>query len=152
MKTAIILLIGLNLSVFSLKNTLILLSSETRNDAMVFDQFCRLIPKGSRIIGDEAYYYVAIRNGSDFQYLDRGAAGHQRIQYHTETYNFQYLIVRNPVVNPIELNNYSSKIPLRKIGEIKTPASPAMAVKLEALLKKAGIRMPQGYSGTVYQR
>jgi hypothetical protein len=152
MKMALMLLCVLNFSVFAIKNTVILISSGSRNDALVYDQFCRLIPKGSRVIGDEAYYYLTIRSGSDFQYLDRGAAGHQRIQYHTETYNFQYLIVRDPVVNPGELRNYSSKIPLRKIGEITTPELPSLALKLEGLLKFAGIRMPQGYRGIVYQR
>lgn len=152
MKWALMLLFLLNTGIFSAKNLLVLLSAPARNDALAYPQFARLIPKGSRIIGDEAYYYLAMRSGSDFQYLDRGAAGFQRLKYHVEEYDFQYLIVREPVSNPVEFNNYRKKIPLQKIGEITSPPPSPGFTRLEGILRVLGLTVPAGYRGTIYKR
>jgi 4-amino-4-deoxy-L-arabinose transferase-like glycosyltransferase len=152
MKWAISFLIFLNAGIFGAKNLLVFLSAPSRDDALAYPQFSSLIPKGSRIIGDEAYYYLAIRSGSDFQYLDRGAAGFQRLKYHVETYDFQYLVVREPVSNPVEFNNYRKEIPLQKIGSITSPPPSAGFIRLEELLRVFGLTVPAGYRGTVYKR
>jgi hypothetical protein len=146
------IILSLNLVIFLVKNLVITLSASGRNDAMAYSQFSQIIPKGSRIIGDEVYYYLAIESGSDFQYLDRGASGLQRFQYHIDTYDFQYLIVRDPVSNPQEFNSYFNKIPLRKVGIISTPAQSKVFSLLESFLLKIGLKVPASYRGTVYKR
>ncbi len=146
------IILSLNLVIFLVKNLVITLSASGRNDTMAYSQFSQIIPKGSRIIGDEVYYYLAVKSGSDFQYLDRGASGPQRLHYHLETYDFQYLIVREPVSNPIEFNTYFNKIPLKKVGFISTPAQGKVFNLLESFLLKIGLKVPAGYRGTVYKR
>jgi hypothetical protein len=145
-------ILSLNICIFLVKNLVITLSASGRNDALAYSQFSKIIPKGSRIIGDEVYYYLAIESGSDFQYLDRGASGFQRLQYHLKTYDFQYLIVREPVSNPPEFNNYFNKIPLKKVGFISTPTASKGLSILESFLLKIGLKVPAGYRGTVYKR
>jgi hypothetical protein len=69
-----------------------------------------------------------------------------------ETYDFQYLVVREPVSNPVEFNNYRKEIPLQKIGSITSPPPSAGFIRLEELLRVFGLTVPAGYRGTVYKR
>jgi hypothetical protein len=152
-RMAFIMLILMNTGIFLTKQTVVLLSAPSRNAELAQKAFSACIPAGSRVIGDDAYYYVSIHNGCDFQYLDRGAAGFQRVKYHDEKFRFQYLVVRNPVSNPKEFEHYRKKFPLRKIGEIPSPEPSLVLRRFESFLKVVGIKnIPLGYRGTIYAR
>lgn len=147
------LLICLNAGIFLTKQLVIAMDAPSRDDELVSQAIGKIIPAGSRVIGDEVYYYAAMNNGLKFQYIDRGAAGHQRLCYHKINFDFEYIIVRNPMSNPAEFNHYSQSIPLRKIGEISPPSSDSDFKKIASfLLNKFGINIPAGYKGTIYQR
>jgi len=152
MKFVLISLILFNAGLFSIKQMVVLLSADTRDENQTFRQFSELIPEGSRVIGDEAYYYTAIRNKCDFQYLDRGAAGFQRVDYHLKKFDFQYIVVRNPFSNPTEFNHYRKACPLEMIGEIHSPAASPLIQRFESILTKFGASVPSGYRGFVYKR
>ncbi len=147
------LLICLNAGIFLTKQLVIAMDAPSRDEKLVSQAIGKIIPSGSHVIGDEVYYYAAVKNGLKFQYLDRGASGFQRLSYHKVNFNFEYIIVRDPVSNPAEFKHYSKSIPLRKIGEISLPSSDS-ALKKSAffLLNKFGIRIPAGYRGAIYQR
>lgn len=152
MKTALWLLVFFNAGLFGVKQLVVILSAPTRNEELTFQQVSSVIPKSSKVIGDEAYYYAAIRNGCDFQYLDRGAAGFQRLKYHQEKFRFEYLIVRTPVSAPAEFNFYKEKIHLEQIAEISTPAVSPVLVRFGSLLETFGASVPAGYKGIIYKR
>jgi hypothetical protein len=135
-----------------LKNTVIWLFAASRNTEIVQKQVSGLIPKGSRVIGDEAYYYFVMKSGSDFQYLDRGASTPQRIDYHKNKYNYEYIIVRNPPANPFELEWYFKSQPHKEVGSILVPGSGNTAQNLSNLLLKIKIEVPKGYEGKIYKR
>lgn len=152
LKISLILLICLNSGLFCIKQSVVLLSAESRDDNQTFNQFKKLIPEGSRVIGDEAYYYTAVRNKCEFQYIDRGASGFQRLDYHVNDFDFEYIILRNPVSNPTEFSHYQSAVPLRKIGEINSSDPSPFIRHFEYILKKLGSAVPGGYRGVVYKR
>ena len=147
-----ICLIILNISIFSLKNTVIWLFAASRNTEIVQDQISKIIPKGSKVIGDEAFYYFVMKAGSDFQYLDRGASTPQRIDYHRNQYQYQYIIVRSPAANPFELEWYFKSQPHQEIGSIRVPGAGSVAQSLSNLLSKIKIEVPKGYEGKIYKR
>lgn len=150
---SLLILVFINAGLFFIKQSVIILSAASRNDEEASQAISKLIPKGSRVIGDEVYYYAALKNGLKFQYLDRGAAGHQRLSYHKINFNFEYVIVRNPVINPEEFNFYRKNIPLKKVGEISShvPSFPYYETYIR-YLAKLGISIPAGYRGTIYRR
>jgi hypothetical protein len=140
------------IGIFLLKNTAIWLFADSRNLEVAQEQVSRLIPKNSRVIGDEAYYYFVKKAGSDFQYLDRGAGTESRILYHQNDYNFQYVLVRNPPQNQYEFNFYASRIPLQPVGKINMPVPGSTAQNLSVILSKLKIEVPKGFQGMVYKR
>lgn len=152
LKTALWLLVLFNAGLFGMKQLVVILGSPARNDELAFQQFSALVPQGSRVVGDEAYYYTATRNGCNFQYLDRGASGFQRLKYHQEKFKFEYLIVRTPVSAPAEFNLYNKKLSLKKIGEISTPPESPLLKRFGTLLKYFGANVPGGYKGIIYRR
>lgn len=147
-----LLLIACNAGIFVLKNTIVWLYAPSRDQAEAERQLATLIPRGSRVIGDEAYYYAVLRNGSDFQYIDRGAGTDYRVVYHQKEYRYQYIVVREPVVNPYELGHYFRNEKPQKIGTIRLPVPGSVAQNLGDNLRRLGIEIPRGYQGTVYRR
>ena len=152
LKIGMIGLVALNVSIFTLKNTVIWLFAASRDTEIVQKQVSQLIPKGSRVIGDEAYYYFVMKAGSDFQYLDRGASTPQRIDYHKNQYKYDYIIVRNPAANPFELEWYFKSQTHKEVGSILVPRSGNTAQNLSSLLSKIKIEVPKGYEGKIYKR
>jgi len=138
--------------IFALKNTAIWLFAKSRDLEIAQAQVNQLMPRNSRVIGDEAFYYFVKKAGSDFQYLDRGAGTESRILYHQNDYNFQYILVRNPPQNQYEFNFYSSRIPLKPVGKINMPVPGSTAQNLSVLLGKLRIEVPKGYQGILYKR
>ena len=44
------------------------------------------IPPGSKVVGDDKFYFLVRQAGSDFQYLERGGTLAERAKYQTDTY------------------------------------------------------------------
>lgn len=152
LKVGMICLTILNVSIFTLKNTVIWMFAASRNTEVVQKQISERIPKGSKVIGDEAYYYFIMKAGSDFQYLDRGASTDLRIDYHLNQYKYDYIIVRNPPSNQFELQWYLKSQPHKQLGFILVPKAGSTAQSLSDLLSKVKIEVPRGYEGIIYKR
>ena len=48
------------------------------------------IPPGSKVVGDDKFYFLVRQAGSDFQYLERGGTLAERVEYHKDAYGFDY--------------------------------------------------------------
>ena len=149
---AFILILGMNFSIFIIKNTTVWLFASSRDTTKVQEQISAQIPKGSRVIGDEVYYYFVKSAGSDFQYLERGAGTDLRKAYHLNTYNFQYIVVRNPPSNVYEFEFYKRGHTFRPCGQIQMENPGAFALSLSHFLSKLRVEVPRGYQGTIYCR
>jgi len=141
-----------NFSTFSVKNILIWTYSANRNSKIVQAQITRNIPKGSRVIGNELFYYFIIKSGSDFQYLERGADTPRRREYHEKIYNYEYVVSSDPPSNINEFNHYAERGNLKEIHKIKFPKPPGWQIRLRSVLAQLGFYFPNGYEGKIYKR
>jgi hypothetical protein len=84
---ALLLLVG-----FMIKMVFVVVTYPERNQTTLQQFFEQHLPKGSKVIGEDKYYYGVLKSGSDFQYLMRGSHGERRRKYHFDEYGFDYLI------------------------------------------------------------
>ena len=148
----IVSLIFLNGTIFLFKNTMILAYSSSRNSVPVLAQISKVIPKGSRVIGEEIYFYMVHKAGSEFQYLDRGADSPNRRNYHEQVFDYQYVISRNPPASMAEFNYYNATGKFKKVAKICTPQPSKLLISFRAFLAGLGFYFPTGYEGTIYLR
>lgn len=145
------LILVLNLGIFTVKNLAIWLTMPAKNQTLVTAQISNIIPKGSKVIGDEVYYYSVLQAGSDFQYLNRGASTYQRYAYHENEYGYQFAVVRNPNQFEYEFNHYNRDKKLVEIGRISMPELSSSGKWLKGMLQKAKIPLSDSYQGIVYR-
>lgn len=75
------------------------------------------VPAGSRVVGFDQFYFAVRRNGSDFQYIERGGTLPERLAYHEKVYDFDFLIVGES--GDTELANaYGREMRLIKVGDV----------------------------------
>jgi len=145
-------LLFFNIALFASKNILVWATSNTREMSTVQEQISKVIPKGSRVIGEEIFYYAVINSGSDFQYLDRGADGPRRRNYHEKVYDYQYVISRVPASSKAEFDYYNASAHLKLVHEIKFPKASGSFVAFRSFLAQLGFYFPRGYEGKIYRR
>ena len=112
----------------------------------------RTIPPGSKVVGDDKFYFLVRRAGSDFQYMDRGGTLEERVRYHAGPYGFDYL-VSDEDENSEVLSAYRASTALEKIGTVDVPAvSSLLRYPLLARSKFMMWVFTKDYGGTVYKR
>lgn len=148
----LVALVLINVAIFCFKNLTILNAIPIRDHALVEREIAKHIPKGSRVIGDESYYYAVLKNGSDFQYIDRGADLPRRRKYHFDKYHFQYIVVRDPVTDPSQFNYYKQWGKFELVGEINMPPLLFSQGNFAFVRKLTGVQMNNGYKGKIYRR
>ncbi len=146
------LLLVLNGGIFLFKNSLLWTYSNSRNIETIQAQVSKIIPKGSRVIGDDAYYYFVIKAGSDYQYLDRGADTPNRRIYHENEYNYQYVIAKSPPSSKAEFDYYNEGERLEKIYTFKFPKESKYLISIRSYLAQVGFYFPRGYEGVILKR
>ena len=139
-----------NILIFSLKNSLILSTWKSRDIGEVTRQIGAVVPAGSRVIGDEVYYYSVLEAGSNFQYMDRGADGYRRKRYHENEYRYQYAIVRTPPSDRTQFEHYFQDSGLTPAGTITMQTSDNGLIF--NILKALSVEVPKGYNGIIYKR
>jgi 4-amino-4-deoxy-L-arabinose transferase-like glycosyltransferase len=145
-------LLVVNLIIFGFKNIMVINSIPTRDQQIVEDQIARHIPKGSHVIGDEVYYYSVMKSGSDFQYMDRGADTPRRRKYHFNDYRFQYVVVREPVVDFKQFAQYQEKGKFEFVADIEMPPPYFPPGFLGIIQKITKVPFNNGYGGKIYRR
>lgn len=78
------------------------------------------IPPGSKVVGDDKFYFLVRQAGSDFQYLERGGTLAERVKYHTDVYGFDYLITASDE-NSDTLRAYRDSAGLVQVATIDAP-------------------------------
>ncbi len=146
-------LFAFNGAVFAARLTLEYLQRETRDPAMVDALVAQLIPPGSRVVGDDKFYFAVRRGDSDFQYLQRGGTVHQRARYHANDYGFQYLITAESDTSDV-LRAYFREVPLVQVATISAPPEGELARVITAVAQWAGIgsSLTANYEGRVFAR
>lgn len=142
-------LVLINLGIFAGKNLVVLNAIPYRNPTEVQRQIGQIIPAGSKVIGDDAYYYAVMKSGSDFQYIDRGADTPRRRKYHFEKYDFHYLVVNDPLHDKKQFDYYNEWGKFKEVGRITMPEP---YFDLARFIPEMGNLSQNGYNGIVYRR
>jgi hypothetical protein len=110
------------------------------------------IPPGSRVIGDDKFYFLVREAGSDFQYLERGGTLAERVKYHRDTYDFEYLITALDEKSDT-LSAYLDSANLVKVGGIGAPILSSL-IKYPLWVRGHLIMwlFTTNYGGAVYKR
>lgn len=145
------LLLAFNVSLFMLKGVTLYVASDSRQYEPV-EQFIKSnIPRGSKVAGDEVYYYAAVRNDYPFHMLFSYQANYPQTAHYTlNTFDYDYLVMSekfkkaNPDLVPLYLQQ-----PIQRVASYKTQ-HPEWLSKLHALgLYGAAFT---AYDGVIYKR
>jgi hypothetical protein len=110
------------------------------------------IPPGSRVIGDDKFYFLVQRAGSDFQYIERGGTLAERVAFHTTTYDFDYLIT-DLDEQSATMDAYRASTDLVKVGAVDPPTLSSFIrypLWVRGHLIMWGVTL--NYGGAIYKR
>lgn len=96
------------IGIFSLKAATIIGSQSDRNPRPLQTWVNNHIPKNSRIVGDDRYYYACIKNNCDYQYMDRVKDHATRAKYHLDNFQPDYLFISTQTPKEI-INAYNKE-------------------------------------------
>lgn len=100
-----VLLLLINAGIFIIKSATIITTIPQRDNNLLTKWVNNHIPAGSKVVGDDRYYYAVINNQSDFQYLQRILSNEERALYHKKNYHPDYLFISNQT-RPEMINAY----------------------------------------------
>jgi 4-amino-4-deoxy-L-arabinose transferase-like glycosyltransferase len=142
-----------NGAIFAARSALEILQWGARSPAATNAAVRALIPPGSRVVGDDKFYFAVRRAGSDFQYLQRGRTPAERARYHARHYDFQYLITDERDTSPL-LEAYTREVRLVPIATIDAPPDGPLARMITTVARWAGIgsSLTANYEGRVFAR
>jgi Dolichyl-phosphate-mannose-protein mannosyltransferase len=147
------LLFLFNGAVFAARTTLEALQWEARSPAATDATVRALIPPGSKVVGDDKFYFAVRKADSDFQYLQRGGTPEERARYHVHDYGLEYLITADGDTSDL-FRAYLKELPLIEIATISAPRDGALARFITAVAQWAGIgsSLTANYEGRVFAR
>lgn len=146
-------LLAFNGGIFVLRSVLELAQRDSRDPATANAVVARTIPPGSRVVGDDKYFFAVLRAGSEFQYAERGGTLAERVRYHKDVYDLQYLITSEPDTSDL-VRAYSAGVPLVVVATIPAPPDSMTARWITALARSAGIgsSLTGSYQGRIFAR
>jgi hypothetical protein len=144
-------LLTLNASAYAARHAFVLAQWRSMATATVDAAIAKHIPVGSRVVGDDKYYYAVRKAGSDFQYLSRGGTPEERVTYHRDCYGAEYVISESDDQSAL-VQEYARNFPLIKVGTIPEPP-PGVVARLVGRLANAFRFGPEtGYGGSIWAR
>lgn len=90
--TPILLLLSFNTLFFTLKAITIYVTFETKNPKYINAFIKSNIPPGSKVIGDDLYFYSVHHANSDFQFINHFKSDFEREAYHRKVYKYDYIL------------------------------------------------------------
>jgi hypothetical protein len=142
-----------NGTAFLARSALEIAEWQRRDPARADAVIARSIPPGSRVVGNDQYYFAVRRAGSDFQYAERGGTVDERVAYHRDDYDFDYLITSEGDDSPL-LQAYRAAVPLREVAAIDAAPTTPLAERIVAIGRAFGLSnsLMSGYQGRVFAR
>ena len=112
------LVMTFNILFFTVKFLAIYITAEIRDPRYVNAFIKKHIPGGSRVIGDEMYYYAVRQASSDFQYMHMFKEDDERECYQREVYQYGYLLWSDKLqyTRPALLKVYQQKSRLVQVA------------------------------------
>jgi hypothetical protein len=147
------LLLVVNAGVFAARTVLELGQWRSRDPAPVERMVRAAIPQGSRVIGDDKFYFAVVTAGSDYQYWQRGGTVSERVAYHADQYGFDYLVTNEDEHSPL-FRAYATRVPLLRVASLGRDEPGAVAAWLSRVARLANVGSPLvgDYASTVFVR
>lgn len=108
------------------------------------------VPSGSRLVGDEIYYYGCRKNEINFQFIDHYLSIEEREQYQREVFNYDYLFVSDRLKKkyPDIIDIYEENSTLSAIDTLNYNTISSDFILLEVLRKQ----VHNSFNGVLYKR
>lgn len=157
----ILMTILFNLSVFTLKGTILLIEYPSRNYKLVENFIKENIPENSTVVADEIYYYAVLSAGSQFLMLDSYNRNAEEVEKaYREKYNYEYIVISNRIkgFRGYILPFYTDNSELHKVAELQMPHSKILewlaSIKIFESMGTFGNYhySSTGYDGIIYKR
>lgn len=142
------ILLAVNAGIFLFKST-VLFSNYTERDPEVMHTFiANCIPSGSRVIGDEMYYYAVTGTNSEFEYMHLYADAGTREKYQREVFDYDYIIwsERLQQIDPDLLKKYESNSRLVEVSHYTSKKTSSL------FFRNVGLNIIDNYNCIVYKR
>ncbi len=142
----------LNLSVFMIKNSSVIYDFKYRQTNYVDTSIKYSIPPNSKIIGNDIYFYSALKNKCIFQTIDRGLSINERIDYHLNNFDFEYLIINT---SNNENSNLGKKYLNAGVFELVSTIKPVADNRILTITMSKMLGSPTpyySYEGIIYKR
>ncbi len=146
-------LLVFNAAAFAARATLEIVQWRSRDPGPV-EQFVRTsIPPGSRVVGDDKFYFAVRRAGSDFQYWQRGGTLAERVAYHADVYRFDY-VVTEPHPTSDMFRAYAARVPLVEVAALASEEPGPVATALTAIARGLHLGAPLvgDYAASIFVR
>ena len=147
-------LLVFNAATFAARSTLELVQWTSRDPAPADQVARRFIPPGSRVIGDDKFYFAVRNADSDFQYWQRGGTLDERVAYQTDGYGFDYLVA-DPNQSPALFHAYTARTPLVHVATFEDAGEIGVVAEwLSDVARRVGVGTPlvDGYRGSIFVR
>ena len=95
----------INFSIFSFKSLSIVFSINERNASPIENWVKNNVTSGKKIIGDDRYFYAAIKNKCNFQYTERGESLQEVVNYQYNVFKPDYIFFSKQTT-PEVINEY----------------------------------------------
>jgi len=141
----------LTIVVSMLKMYYIVLSKDQRRDNAINDFVLLHIPAGSRVIGDEVYYYAVLNAGGQFQYMNWYLSNIEREQYQREIFDYDYLFISDELLayKPNLISIYKANTKLQLLADFEPILDP---ITIFLNKKRRGLVSFYNYNGHLYKR
>ena len=152
-RVIVVALLLFNGAVFAARTTLEIVQWRSRDPGPVAQLMRTYVPPGSKVIGDDRFYFAVVQAGADFQYWQRGGTLDARVAYHADQYGFDYLVTGEDRASEL-FRAYERRTPLREVAAVPDPESGALARWLTAVAQALHMEAPlvAGYGGTLFVR
>lgn len=142
-----------NVTFFALKSLTLYIASETRNPKYVSKFMQSHLSPGTKVIGDEAYFYAVSHAGAQFQYISIFRNTAEREKYQRLIYDYDYIAWSDKLQKeqPQLLDVYSANSKLIEVARFNHDGNKNLPLAIN-FMNFLNIPVNESYSGTIYKR
>jgi hypothetical protein len=146
-------LLVFNVTAFAARVTLETVQWRSRDPAPVARLVGATVPPGSKVVGDDKFYFAVMEAGSDFQYWERGGTLDARAAYHADDWGFDYVVTSAPPTSSL-FRAYTARAPLVAVATLarEEPGPVAAALTRIADALHLGAPLVGDYAGSLFVR
>ena len=145
----------INITIFGIRSTICVVRADQRDSGIIDEIMAEYIPEGSRVLGDNVYFYSVRKNGGQFRSVanpGKRRSVEVEMEYYGKKYNFDYMILNDKNWKSNEVfNGFCKEFSFEVVKVINTDKKYRgfMAMVNEGLRKFGNVK---GYDGVILRR